>query len=188
MHPLLLKSELFNDWNHLPWGRGRVFPPTSPHSWESGNWWDEMALFVEEPLRWQVPPLALCQLHPADLQGCGFFEEMNKTCTIFSFMWWDSQFDPSEVACCCLKCSLYRSREVMRRVVFVCILIFGLNLGNMLTGASPMKTGESTFNRIVHLIYRWLSLGCSRDRFPSQFYWHPLQTKQSCPCHLFLSR
>lgn len=110
---------------------------------ESGNWWDEMVLFVEEPLRWQVPPLALCQLHPADLQGRDSFEGMNKTCTIFSFMWWRSQFDPSEVACGCLKCPVYRSREVTGRVVCVCILIFGPNLGSMLTGTSPMRAGES---------------------------------------------
>jgi len=41
----------------------------------------------------------------------------------------------------------------MGRVVCVSILIFGANLGNMLTGASPMSAGESVNNRIINLTY-----------------------------------
>lgn len=58
--------------------------PTYISLLKSGNWWDEMALLVEESLRWQVPPLALCQLHTADPQGHSSFEEVNKT---FTFVW-----------------------------------------------------------------------------------------------------
>jgi len=43
-----------------------------------------MALFVEEALRRQVPPLALCCLQPADLQAHNSCGGVNKTCTFCS--------------------------------------------------------------------------------------------------------
>lgn len=108
---------------------------------------------MEEPLRWQVPPL-LCAsstlltcMVTVPLKGWIKHWLYSASCgNTFGLTQGKLLVVASNV--------LHMSTEVMGRAVFVSILIFGPKLGNMLTEASPIKTGESTF---ISSIGDWVS-------------------------------